>query len=158
MAVQHSEGGSDQVQRPSVNIWLVVRALVLVLGMLSVSSFVPGPKSPFAGGSITLLLVLFVFGVISMVFVLGLQAINPRSAAVWTKPDWHANPFSLKQPLQFFHMSAYYWIAAGAGAIVLTRIKHLAGLEPLLPIALGVGVLVGIRCCVLLYRRKFGSS
>jgi hypothetical protein len=50
MAVQHSEGGSDQVQRPSVNIWLVVRALVLVLGMLSVSSFVPGPKSPFAGG------------------------------------------------------------------------------------------------------------
>ena len=145
------------MRRPSVNIWLLVRALMLVLGMLSANSFVPSPQSPFVGGSITLLLVFFVFGVISMVFVLGLQATNPRSAAVWTKPDWHENPFSLKQPLQFFHMSGYYLIAAGGGAIVLAHIRHLSGLEPLLPIALGVGVLVGIRCCELLYRRKFGS-
>ena len=145
------------MHRPRANVWLVVRVLLLVLGMLSVSSFVPGPQSPFHGGSITLLLVFFVFGVISMVFILGLQAINPRSAMVWAKPDWHANPFSLKQPLQFFHMSAYYLITAGVGASVLTYIKHLTGLEPLLPIVLGVGVLVGLRFCTLLYRRKFSE-
>lgn len=140
-----------------LNVWLVVRAAVLMLGMLGAKSFVPGPQSPFAGGSVTLLLILFGFGVIAMVFVVGLQAINPRSALVWVKPDWHANPFSLKHPLQFFHLIGFYLIVVGLAAIVLTQIKHVSGLEPFVPIALGGGVLVGIRCCVVLYRGKFGA-
>ena len=144
-----------RTRKVDLNIWLVVRAAVLMLGTLGASSFVPGPRSPFAGGSVTLLLMFFGFGVIAMMLVVGLQAINPRSASVWIKPDWHVNPFSLKQPLQFFHMMGFYFIVVGLTAIVLTQLRHLSGLEPCLPIALGAGVLVGIRCCVSLYRRKF---
>jgi hypothetical protein len=115
-------------------------------------------QSPFADGSIILLLLFFVFGVIAMVAVVGLQAINSRSAAVWTKPDWRVNPFSLKQPLQFFHMAGFYCIVAGFSAIVLTQIRHVTGLEPLFPAALGAGILIGIRCCVALYQRKFPTN
>jgi hypothetical protein len=143
------------MQNLRVNIWLVCRAVVLLLGALGANSFVPGPQSPFAGGSTTLLLAFFGFGVIAMVFVVGLQAVNPHSAAVWTKPDWRVNPFSLKQPLQFFHLVGLFFIVTGMAAVVITLLKHLVGLEPLLPIALGAGILLGARCCMALYRRKF---
>jgi hypothetical protein len=145
------------MQNPSANVWLVSRAAVLLLGAFGANSFVPGPQSPFAGGSVTLLLVFFGFGVIAMVFVVGLQAINPRSAAVWTKPDWHVNSFSLRQPLQFFHLIGFFFIVTGLAAAVVTLLKHLAGLEPLLPIALGAGTLLGVRCCMVLYS-TVGSS
>jgi hypothetical protein len=140
-----------------VNVWLLIRAVVILLGALGASAFLPGPQSPFVGGQVTLLLVFFGFGVIAMILVIGLQAINPRSAPVWTEPDWHVSPFSLTQPLQFFHMMGFHFIAVGAGAAVLTLIRHLAGVEPLLPVALGTGVLLGVRCCIVLYRRKFTS-
>jgi len=70
------------MRKADVNVWLIVRAAVVLLGTLGANSFIPGPQSPFAGGSITLLLVFFAFGVIATVFVVGFQAINPRSAAV----------------------------------------------------------------------------
>lgn len=138
-------------------MWLVIRAAVLLSGTLGANLFVPRPTSPFAGGSILLVFMFFSFGLISMVFVLGVQAFNPRSAAVWAKPTWQVNPFSLKQPLQFFHLMGFYMIAAGIAAVGLTLIKQRLGLEPLLPIALGVGILLGIKCCMFLYRRKFCS-
>jgi hypothetical protein len=128
---------------------------VLLLGALGANSFVPGPQSPFAGGSVKLLLVFFGFGVIAIVCVVGLQAINRHSAAVWTKPDWYVNPFSLKQPLQFFHLAGFFFVVAGLAAAVVTMLRHLTGLEPLIPIALGTGILLGVRCCIALYRRKF---
>jgi hypothetical protein len=131
---------------------------VLLLGALGANSFVPGPQSPFAGGSFALLLVFFFFGSVATVFIVGLQAINSRSAVVWTKPSWLINPFSLKQPLQFFHLVGFFFIATGSAATVVALLKHLSGLEPLLPIALGAGTLFGIRCCTVLYRRKISSA
>jgi hypothetical protein len=115
----------------------------------------PGPDSSFAGGSISLLLVFFGFGAIAMLFVVGLQAFNPRSAILWAKPNWRTNPFSLKQPLQFFHMMDYYFIVSVIAASVVSLLKHVSGLEPLIPIALGTGVLLGVKFCVLLFRWKF---
>jgi hypothetical protein len=147
-----------RMRKEDLNVWVISRAAVLLLGALGANSFVPGPQSPFAGGSVTLLLMFFGFGVIAMVFVVGLQAVNPHSAAIWTKPDWHVNPFSLKQPLQFFHLVGFFFIVTGAAAAVVALLRHLAGMEPLLPIALGAGTLLGVRCCMVLYRRKFGSA
>lgn len=111
-----------RMRKADPNVWLVIRAAVLLLGILSAQSFVPGPKSPFAGGSDTLLLVFFGFGVIAMLLVVGLQAINPQSAGVWTKPNWYVNPFSLKQPLQFFHLMGFYFI------VVVKRSKSVTAL------------------------------
>jgi len=144
--------------KADMNFWMWSRAVVLLLGVLGANSFVPGPQSPFAGGSFVLLLMFFAFGVIAMVFVVGLQAVNPHSATVWAKPGWHVNPFSLKQPLQFFHLVGFFFIVTGLAAAVVALLRHLAGLEPLLPIALGGGILLGVRCCVVLFRRKFGSA
>src|SRR5258708_2617779 len=138
------------MRKANLNVGLMSRAAVLLLGALGANSFVPGPQSPFAGGSVTLLLVFFGFGVIAMVFIVGLQAINPHSATVWTKPDWHVNPFSLKQQLQFFHLAAFFFIVTGLAAAVVALLRHLAGLEPLLPIALGAGILLVVRCCLVL--------
>ena len=145
------------MQKTDLNIWLMVRAAVLLLGMLGANSFIPDPQSPFAGGSITLLLVFFGFGVIAMVLVVGMQAINPLSTAIWTKPDWHVNPFSLKQPLQFFHLIGFFCIATGVAATMLMLLRHLSGLEPFIPVALGTGMLMGVRCCMVFYRKKFSQ-
>jgi len=51
----------------------------------------------------------FAFGVIGMLFVIGIQAINPRSDAVWAYPRWTLNPFSMRQPLQLFHFGGYFF-------------------------------------------------
>jgi hypothetical protein len=113
--MEATENCGVRVQIVRMNAWLAVRAAVLLSGMPGASSFIPGPESPFSGGSIMLLLMFFGFGVVAMIFVVGLQAINPRSAAVWTRPNWSVNPFSLKQPLQFFHMTGFYFIVVGLG-------------------------------------------
>jgi hypothetical protein len=139
----------------NIDVWLITRIAVVMTGALSAQSFVPGPASPFAGGSILLLLVFFGFGVIAMLFVVGLQAFNSRSAVLWIKPDWRLNPFSLKQPLQFFHMMGFYFIVSGIAASTLTLLMHLSGLEPFIPIALGAGTLFGVKCCIVLFRWKF---
>ncbi len=68
--------------------------------------------------------------------------------------DQNVNPFSLKQPLQFFHLIGFFFIVAGLAAIVVALLKHLEGLEPWLPIALGAGILLGVQCCMFLFRRK----
>ena len=138
-----------------IDVWLVTRIALVMSGALGATAFLPGPDSPFVGQPISFLLVFFGFGVIAMPFVVGLQAFNPRSGILWTKPDWRTNPFSLKQPLQFFHMMGYYFIVSGIAASVATLLRHMSGLEPFIPIALGAGVLLGVKICILLFRWKF---
>ncbi len=145
------------MQKLRVNIWLVSRGAVLLLGALGANSFVPGPQSPFAGGSITLLLIFLGGGVIATIFVVGLQALNPHSATVWKCPDWYTSPFVLKQPLQFVHLAGFFFIASGVTAGLITLLRHSMGLEALLPLALGAGILIVVRYCKVVYRRKFVS-
>jgi hypothetical protein len=149
---------STGTEKPERHIWVIGRAAVLLLGALGANSFVPGLKSPFAGGSIALLFIFFIFGALTMVIIVGLQAINPRSANLWTKPNWRVNPFSLRQPLQFFHLCGFFFIVSGMAAAGISWVKHLSGLEPLLPIALGVGILLGVKACMVLFHRKFGRT
>jgi len=69
-----------------------------------------------------------------------------------------ARSILVEQPLQLFHLVGFFFILTGATAAAVALLRHLAGLEPLLPIALGAGTLLGVRCCMVLYRRKFGSA
>jgi hypothetical protein len=140
-----------------INVWLVARVAVVLTGAFGAPEFIPARDSPFGGGSITLLLGLFGFSIFSMLFVLGIQALNSRSAVVWSKPDWRVNPFSLKQPLQFFHMMGFYLIVSGVAAFAVMLLARQSGLEPFIPIAIGGGILLGVRCCILLFRWKFPS-
>lgn len=138
--------------------WTWVRVVLVLAGVFGAGTFLPGPTSPFAGGSLMLLVQLFLFGVIGMLFVVGIQAVNPRSDATWQRPAWNLNPFNLKQPLQLFHLAAFHFIAAGIAAVVLAQVRRIVGLEPFVPLAIGGGCLTGVWLCVLIFRRKFTLS
>ncbi len=101
----------------------------------------------------------FVFGVVGLQFIIGFQAYNPVSAKVWLRPDWKLNPFSLSQPLQFFHFSGWYMLASSL-QLMPAAIK---GNEESMYLAastasFGLGMLVGVRLSVLIYRRKFDPA
>lgn len=98
---------------------------------------------------------LFAFGVIGMLFVIGIQAFNPRSASTWAYPQWGLNPFSMRQPLQLFHLCGYFFVAAGVGALIRAQILGIApGDEPLVYASWGAGIVAGVWCCSRAFRRK----
>lgn len=53
----------------------------------------------------------FLFGVIGLQFIIGLQAFNSMSAKTWSRPNWKHNPFNFKQPLQFSHFGGWFMLA-----------------------------------------------
>jgi len=90
-----------------------------------------------------------------MVFVLGLQVFNPRSAKEWFHPSWQINPFNFHQPLQFFHLGAYVCLASGLVVVARLAISQIPFyVEALVPVAMAVGVLLGIRLVALVFRAK----
>jgi hypothetical protein len=97
----------------------------------------------------------FTLGIVGMLFVIGIQAFNPRSDAVWAYPKWTLNPFKLRQPLQFFHLGGYFFLLAGVGALsrwLLVRETPLA--EPIAFSAWGAGILAGVWCCTRVFHKK----
>ena len=104
--------------------WLVARVSLTALTFLST---LIGPHSnlrffedpdPVLGVLGVVLLVGFQVLVwpVMFLFVLGIQALNPRSARTWVYPTWHDNPFDFSQPLRFFHMVVFMMAAAAIGA------------------------------------------
>ncbi len=97
----------------------------------------------------------FVFGIVGMLFVVGIQAFNPRSDAKWAYPNWALNPFKLGQPLQFFHFGGYFVLAAGVGALLRSFfVDAIPVAEPVVFTFWGAGILVGVWCCTHVFKRK----
>jgi hypothetical protein len=90
---------------------------------------------------------------IMVVLVLGIQKDNPRVR--WTKPSWYANPFSIRDPLQYFHYGATGLLAAGVGVLIGMPFGNL-GVWPHAANLLvgGVSVWAGVRLYALLFRDK----
>lgn len=134
--------------------WFFVRVGLVVFGALS-ALFVPlTPQAapPIGWGALA---VIFLFCPGALLFVLGLQALNPASAEVWRRPSWQLNPFNFKEPVQFFHLAAYVFIAQGIVTLVRLAISSEPFyVEALVPIAIGVGVLIGISLSRRLFRSK----
>jgi hypothetical protein len=94
-----------------------------------------------------------------LLLVVGFQAFNPFSARRWTKPTWFSNPFNLRDPLQFFHMGAYHFLAGGLGALLSVPFRGIIALPmALLLLACGAGVLLGIQLCIATLRWKFKND
>lgn len=140
------------------NKWRVARLAVIVSVAACFPQFLPSAKSPYGQLSLVWLLVLFAFGVGAVVSIVGIQAINPRSEKIWLPPRWDANPFSMTQPLQWFHLLAVSMIVTGVAALGWMLVIATAGLEPLIPFFLGLGLLGGVRGCETLYRHKFRAG
>jgi len=53
------------------------------------------------------------FTPIIIVILMGFHALIPIIEITWKRTDWSSNPFSIKDPLQFFHMGAITFMATG---------------------------------------------
>ncbi len=136
--------------------WLYVRLLFIAAGVvpqLFVSSNAAQEAPPLTWQFV---LVAFIFGIVGLQLLIGLQAFNPMSAKVWLRPAWKHNPFSLKQPLQFFHFGGWFMLAGSLPYLPAALEGSEEGMFlASIPASFGLGTLFGVRLSVLIYRRKF---
>ena len=140
---------------PAVRKWLWVRLSFIVIGVLG------GPESvspdSVAASNVDWWACLFIVLVapLGYLFVVGIQAFNPRSAATWRRPSWTANPFDFSEPLQFCHAAAFFFLASGVGAFASLPFHSWAG-APLATslLSFGAGSWVGVWLCVWCFRHK----
>lgn len=137
-----------------MRVWLILR-WALIAASAAITFFVPlAPQAspPIGWGS---LLAVFAFCPIGLLFVLGLQVINPRSAKAWARPSWRINPFNFRQPLQFFHLGAYVCLAQALVVLVrLAASQTSFYVEALVPLAMAAGVFLGIELVMLVFRAR----
>ena len=133
--------------------WLWIRLAVVGVGALSGPSSLWGmSESDIDWGTC---LIVFSFCTLGMVFVIGIQAANPLSAPRWRKPRWTINPFLFKEPLQFFHLAAFHFLAAGLSACAaIPFIGWKAAPYAVFFLAMGGGAWAGVSLSMVLFRKK----
>jgi len=94
---------------------------------------------------------------LGLIFVIGIQAVNPFSAPRWTKPSWRSNFLNLRDPLHFFHFFAFAGLAGAAGSALgsLAVQGRLDFLVVAMQALAGLGILAGVRLCLRVYRFKY---
>jgi len=103
---------------------------------------------------------IFILGAtpLGLLFVISLQPLNRRTDRQWAIPAWAQNPFNIKQPLQFFHFAAFFFLATGFASVarlIITGPEYLY--ESLVPLAVGAGLLIGLYLSTVLYRSRMES-
>jgi hypothetical protein len=134
--------------------WIYIRVVIVVLSFVTV--LFSSPKSvnaPLLDWE-ALLASIFIIP-IGLLFVIGIQRINPHSAPVWRYPSWSINPFTMKEPLQFFHFVGFVFLAGGVSHLVLVVASHtqLAS-DDLLGITIGASLLFGVKLSTVVFRGK----
>lgn len=134
--------------------WTIIRVIFIAAAFLS-SAFITQAPAQTEDTPTPFLIVAFVFGIVGLLFVVGMQRINPLSAKLWRFPKWSINPFQMREPLQFFHFAGYFMLASGAG----TALHHFFSGPALqnsdcLPLVFGLGILGGVRACTVVYQDK----
>lgn len=138
--------------------WAIVRTALVIFAFLQVAlrSQVPAPPE---GVSLSGLAGIFCVGAFGILFVVGIQRINPLSAPTWRYPRWSVNPFLLREPLQFFHLAGFFFLAAGAGTLLR---QFILGPQVELSVffvpVFGSGILCGVYACTIVYRGKMSSA
>jgi len=128
-------------------------AIILVVIGASITPLEPRFEPPLDWLT---LLGIFVFIPFALFLVIGFQRLNPRSAKVWHLPSWSTNPFNFRDPIQFFYLGAFLFIAQG----IVTLLRVFVAPVPLypeafVPLAMGTGSLLGVKIVVLLNPAKF---
>lgn len=137
-------------------MWRTIRILLIASAFLQ-GVLVDGIAPPPEDSPIPILGVIFLFGIVGMLFVIGIQAINPASATTWRVPSWDINPFLIKEPLQFFHLGAFYFLAIGVGVLIRhVFVSHTVAPNSFFLLSLASGLLVGVWLCTRVFRRKMG--
>lgn len=141
-----------------MSTWAWVRIILLAVSFLA-ALLGPSALTDIPAIGWYDLVAILVLSALGLLFVIGLQALNSRSAPVWNVPSWEANPFQLTQPLQFFHLGGYFALSAGIGSILRSLINEWT-LQPgtFMWMVLGIGLLTGVQLCVMVFRRKIKTS
>lgn len=110
-------------------------------------------------GVALLLLFPVVFVPVAMLFVIGVQFVNPFTSPKWKAPTWNSNFLNLRDPLHFFHLGAFLGVSGAAGLLVCSPFAglwvFLAGVSCL---TASVSLLLSIRLCMKVYASKFEAS
>ncbi len=102
------------------------------------------------------LILTFIAGALGLQFLLSFQALNKKSSEVWRKPSWKENPFSLRQPVQFFHLAGWFFVVSPLVTVALTWLNKPENiLDALMPFFVGIGILCGVQLSKVIYRRKY---
>ena len=138
--------------------WMLIR--IGIIAIVAVSSlFTPLLPQAIPPIDWNTLIIILIFIPFALLFVVGIQAVNPFSAKVWRKPDWNLNPLNFKDPVQFFHFGAYILLVQGG--VTLCRIYFLeVPFYPgvLFPLVMGIGTLLGIQIIMLIFRSKYSEN
>jgi len=142
-----------------MNAWFYIRVGLVLVSFLGGAFGTSRGAVNFGYGLPEIAAASFAFGVVGMLFVIGVQAFNPWSDAAWAYPQWTQNPFKPGQPLQFFHLGGYFFLAAGVGALLRAFFVQIAPLaEPVMFAFWGSGILVGVWCCCRLFKKKMART
>src|SRR5262245_26024000 len=142
-----------------MNPWLYVRGGLVVVSFLDGAIAASRLDIALDQDFHEIAAAVFVFGIVAMLLIVGVQALASRSDAEWTYPSWRLNPFKLGQPLQFFHLGGYFFLAEGAGVLLRSLFVEAMPLgEPVVLTACGIGMLTGVWCCTRLFKRKMAPK
>jgi hypothetical protein len=139
-----------------MNKWVIVRLVILAAAAVegAINRWVP--ERPV---SELLLVGMASYGVVVIPIVVWAQRLNPRNTPLWHFPSWRRNPITLRDPMQFFHMTGFAFVAFGlavAGRDMsfgqTLRLQH--GELP----ALGLGIIIGSYVAARLFRKQLQSG
>ena len=138
------------------NAWFAVRVVLVLFGGLGGWATNEGEPSAEVYGPWWYSLALVPITGVMIVALLAVQAVNPWSAKVWQPPSWYANPFDFSQPLQFFHLAAWHFLAGGSVSILQAFVRTRPQLIPeaLLVTAVGVGAWLGVRVSERVFKKR----
>lgn len=136
-----------------MSTWTWVRVVIVILSF-AIALF-PYPKTASVPSlDWEALLASLLVTPIGILFVIGIQRFNPRSAPVWRYPRWSINPFTMKEPLQFFHFAGYVCLAGGVGNVIQVAASRTQVADDLFGITIGAGLLIGVKLSAVVFRSK----
>ena len=102
------------------------------------------------------LIMVSMFPYLGLLFIIGMQSINPFSAKQWIKPSHKSNPFNLMQPLLFFHFASYcvlFWSIGILASSLMAGWRVLC--DGALMLALSINMIFAVRLCQRIFKNKF---
>ncbi len=155
-------GRKDTVDR-LITLWTTPGKRWLYVRVFSVASSIPvgflaawydvGPDT--AESQMVFCVVALPFPLVALPLLLSIQTLNPLLRRKWSRPSWFSNPYTLRDPLQGFHLDAFAFMAFGFGALLTLPFVGFSVLPFAIGLALiGVGTWLGVRLCMVLFRWK----
>jgi hypothetical protein len=133
-------------------------AFLKILIILYCASWGPIPSAFYSQDKLPEILLIFSFTILASIGLITIQVYNPYSPPCWKKPSLKANPFSMREPIQTFHFLSVCALSAGIKIFFQAVYLKIGNLEGARFLAMGVGLFLGTRLSILIFRRKLTNK